>query len=116
MEASASAASRASAGTPAFAPPNSANDPATNRFAPAATAASMRFRVPSMRSRLVGSSSRALSGRLRQRGQLVDDVRRLRGDDDAAKRVGVERVGDGRRRAERAQHSAFAAERVSAVT
>ncbi len=33
----------------------------------------------------------------------MDDVRRLRVDDDASQRIGIERVGHGRRRTERAQ-------------
>jgi hypothetical protein len=41
---------------------NGANDPTTNRRAPALMAASSRFLVPSMRRRFVDSMSRALRG------------------------------------------------------
>ena len=74
------------------------------RAAPAATAASSRLRVPSIAQPVRRLEiARALRAVFRQRGQLMDDVRGLRCDDDCGGARRVQRVGNGRRRSKRSQ-------------
>ena len=66
-----------------------------NRRAPALIAASNRLRVPSMRRRFVASRSlRPARSLLGQRGQLMNDVRRMGGFNGGDQRLAVQGVGN----------------------